>query len=149
MRTYPGSIMASAIVSSGDCRLSLSLQQETVDSSLALNCSLIEKETRINISNSITLKSSPLILSLDHSSHRRECLRLDFDRKLRRLAHLPRTTRIWFYQRSWPPYRSTLETSAFAIPVRGPIYVINSVDKIKFSCTTAPPPPPPPTDAAP
>ena len=40
---------------------------------------------------------------------------------------------------NWPPYRDsknrnveTLETSAFRISVRWPIYIINSVDKTKF-----------------
>ena len=40
---------------------------------------------------------------------------------------------------NWPPYRAirsdeglTLETSAFRISVRWPIYIINSVDKTKF-----------------
>ena len=33
----------------------------------------------------------------------------------------------------------TLETSAFRISVRWPIYIINSVDKIKFLYTTSPP----------
>ena len=34
----------------------------------------------------------------------------------------------------------TLETSAFRISVRWPIYIINSVDKTKFLYTTSPPP---------
>ena len=33
----------------------------------------------------------------------------------------------------------TLETSAFKISVRWPIYIINSVDKTKFLYTTSPP----------
>ena len=33
----------------------------------------------------------------------------------------------------------TLETSAFRISVRWPIYIINSVDKTKFLYTTSPP----------
>ena len=33
----------------------------------------------------------------------------------------------------------TLETSAFRIPVRWSIHIINSVDKTKFLCTTFPP----------
>ena len=33
----------------------------------------------------------------------------------------------------------TLETSAFRIPVRWSIYIINSVDKTKFLYTTSPP----------
>ena len=37
----------------------------------------------------------------------------------------------------------TLGTSAFKIPVRWPISIINSVDKTKFSCDHSP------TDAAP
>ena len=48
---------------------------------------------------------------------------------------------------NWPPYRDskssdeglTLETSAFRISVRWPIYIINSVDKTKFLYTTSPP----------
>ena len=47
---------------------------------------------------------------------------------------------------NWPPYRAlrsdeglTLETSAFRISVRWPIYIVNCVDKTKFLYTTSPP----------